>query len=106
MACALRDASGVMTVVRLQRHAPEAQNATKCGVCGTTDAKHVTDHIEVGPPGTPTHNEGVCDACGQVLDNVVDKYGSELTMMVEEAQHEASEREITIPGAQPHKPSS
>ena len=37
------------------------------------------------------------------MDNVVDKYGGELTMMVEEAQHEASEREITIPGAQPRK---
>ena len=38
---------------------------------------------------------------GAVMDNVVDKYGADLTMMVEEAQHEASEREITIPGAQP-----
>jgi hypothetical protein len=32
----------------------------------------------------------------------VDKYGSDLTMMVEDAQREAGEREITIPGAQPH----
>jgi hypothetical protein len=93
-----------MTVVRLHRHAPEADNATQCGVCGTTDAKQVTDHIQVGTPGTPAHDEGVCDACGRVIDNVVDKYGGELSMMVEDAQHEASEREITIPGAQPHKP--
>ena len=90
-----------MTVVRLQRHAPEAQNATTCAVCGTTDKKRVTDHIQVGQPGTPAHDEGVCDTCGRVIDNVVDKYGSELTMMVEDAQQAASEREITIPGAQP-----
>jgi hypothetical protein len=37
------------------------------------------------------------------MDNVVDRYGGDLTMMVEESQHEASEREITIPGAQPHR---
>jgi hypothetical protein len=92
-----------MTVVRLQRHAPEAHNATKCAVCGTTDAKQVTDHIQVGPPGTPIHDEGVCENCGAVMDHVVDKYGGDLTMMVEDAQHEASEKEITIPGAQPHK---
>ncbi len=92
-----------MTVVRLQRHAPEAQQATKCAVCGTTDAKQVTDHIQVGPPGTPVHDEGVCENCGAVMDHVVDKYGRDLTLMVEDAQREASEREITIPGAQPHK---
>ena len=90
-----------MTVVRLQRHAPEAQNATKCGVCGTTDAEQVTDHIQVGPPGTPAIDEGVCDACGAVIGKVVDKYGGELTMLVQEAQQKASEREITIPGSQP-----
>lgn len=90
-----------MTVVRLRRHAPEADNATKCAVCGTTDAKQVTDHISVGTPGTPVHDEGVCDKCGAVMGNVVDRYGGDLTMMVEDAQREASEREITIPGAQP-----
>jgi hypothetical protein len=90
-----------MTVVRLQRHAPEANNATRCGVCGTIDADRVTDHIQVGTPGTPAHDEGVCESCGAVLDQVVNKYGSQLTMMVEEAQQEASERDITIPGAKP-----
>jgi hypothetical protein len=93
-----------MTVVRLHRHAPEAQNATVCGVCGTTDSKQVTDHIQVGTPGTPSHDEGVCEKCGVVLDKVVDKYGGDLTMMVENAQQQASEREITIPGSQPNKP--
>jgi ribosomal protein S27E len=91
-----------MTVVRLQRHAPEAQNATTCAVCGTTDAARVTDHIQVGTPGTPARDEGICESCGAVLGTVVDRYGGQLTMMVQEAQHEASEREITIPGSQPH----
>lgn len=89
-----------MTVVRLQRHAPEAENATSCAVCGTTDAKRVTDHVQVGPPGTPAHDEGICDACGNVIGSVVSRYGDQLTMMVEDAQTSASEREITLPGPQ------
>jgi hypothetical protein len=95
-----------MTVVRLHRHAPEAQNATTCAVCGTADVREVTDHIQVGTPGTPEQDAGVCDSCGGVLDNVVGKFGGELTVMVEDSQRNASEREITVPGAQPHKPAS
>jgi hypothetical protein len=90
-----------MTVVRLHRHAPEAHNATSCAVCGTADTRKVTDHIQVGTPGSPEHDAGVCDACGKVLDNVVGKFGGDLTVMVEDAQHEASDREITRPGVHP-----
>ena len=92
-----------MTVVRLQRHAPEAHNAHTCAVCGTTDSRRLTDHIQVGTPGTPTHDEGVCESCGAVLDHVVDRYGGRLTMMVEEAKHDAGETDITVPGAQPNR---
>jgi hypothetical protein len=92
-----------MTVVRLHRHAPEAQNATSCAVCGTGDARAVTDHIQVGTPGTPDQDAGVCDTCGGVLDNVVEKFGGQLTVSVEQSQQRASEREITVPGAQPKK---
>src|SRR3981081_1627897 len=86
-----------MTVVRLHRHAPEAQNATSCAVCGTGDVRAVTDHIQVGTPGTPDRDAGVGDACGRVLDNVVGKFGGDLTVMVEESQRQASGRDITIP---------
>jgi hypothetical protein len=82
---------------------PKLRMRTKCAVCGTADAHQVTDHMQVGTPGTPTHDEGVCDKCGAVLDHVVDRYGGDLTMLVEDAQREASEREITIPGVQPDK---
>ena len=83
-----------MTVVRLQRHAPEAHSAHVCAVCGTTDSRRVTDHVQVGQPGTPTHDEGVCEHCGGVLDRVTQRYGSQLTMLVDEAQQEASDREV------------
>jgi len=86
-----------MTVVRLQRHAPEAHNARTCAVCGTTEPGRVTDHVQVGPPGTPTHDEGVCEHCGSVLDTVARRYGSDLTMLVDEAQQSASDRDITTP---------
>jgi hypothetical protein len=95
-----------MTVVRLHRHAPEAKNATSCAVCGTADMREVTDHVQVGTPGTPAQDAGVCNSCGRVLDNVVGKFGGELTVMVDEAQHDANERDITIPGAHPKKPAS
>jgi hypothetical protein len=95
-----------MTVVRLHRHAPEAQNATTCAVCGTSDVRQVTDHVQVGTPGTPDQDAGVCDSCGAVLGKVVGKFGGELTVTVEDAQREASEREITVPGAQPARPPS
>jgi hypothetical protein len=90
-----------MTIVRLQRHAPEAGNATSCAVCGTTEARRVTDHLQVGQPGTPQQDAGVCEACGSVIGRVADKFGPDVTMLVNEAQTGASEREITIPGAQP-----
>lgn len=86
-----------MTIVRLQRHAPEAHNARTCAVCGTTDPRGVTDHVQVGPPGTPTHDEGVCERCGGVIDTVAHRYGSDLTMLVNEAQQSASDRDITTP---------
>lgn len=92
-----------MTVVRLHRHAPEAQNATNCAICGAADARALTDHIQVGTPGTPAADAGVCDACGGVLDNVVGKFGGELTVMIEQSQTRASEREIIVPGLQPPK---
>jgi hypothetical protein len=86
-----------MTVVRLQRHAPEAQNATTCAVCGTADSARVTDHLQVGTPGAPQQDAGVCESCGGVLDRVADKYGPQVTMLVGEAQQQASDREITVP---------
>jgi hypothetical protein len=60
--------------------------------------------MQVGPPGTPAHDEGICESCGAVLDTVVDKYGGNLTMMIQDAQRDASEKEITVPGSQPNKP--
>jgi hypothetical protein len=93
-----------MTVVRLQRHAPEAQNATTCAVCGTADARRVTDHLQVGTPGAPQQDAGVCDSCGKVINDVADKYGPQVTMLVDEAQTQPSDREITVPGAKRKKP--
>jgi hypothetical protein len=51
----------------------------------------------VGTPGTPSHNGAVCEACGTAIDKVVSKFGGDLTVTVEEAQREATDREITLP---------
>jgi hypothetical protein len=87
-----------MTRVQLRRHAPEAETATTCTVCGTTAPARITDHILVGTPGTPSRDGGVCATCGQVLNQVVDKFGEHLDVQVEQAQRQASDREITRPG--------
>jgi hypothetical protein len=87
-----------MTFVRLRRHAPEAQSAETCSVCGARRPGDTKDHLLVGTPGTPAHDGAVCAGCGGVLDQVVRKFGSDLTVTVEEAQRQASDREITLPG--------
>lgn len=86
-----------MTVVRLHRHAPEAHFAQHCAVCGTTDTRRLTDHVQAGPPGTPTHDEVMCEHCGGVITSVTQRYGSDLTMHVDEAQRMAGDGEITTP---------
>lgn len=91
-----------MTVVRLQRHAPEAHQGSRCGVCGTTDATRLTDHVQVGTPGTPAYDDAICESCGAVLNTVARQYGDRLTMMIEEAQHDAGPQNVTVPGAKQH----
>jgi hypothetical protein len=83
-----------MPFVHLRRGAPEVQNAAvACSICGTHDADRVRDHLLVGTPGTPSHDGGVCESCGRVLEQVVARMGPELSVRVEHAQHEASERD-------------
>jgi hypothetical protein len=86
-----------MTLVRLRRHAPEAQIAEACSVCGTRGSDDLKDHLLVGTPGTPTHDGTVCAGCGAVIDSVARKFGSDLTVTVEDAQQNAGAREITTP---------
>jgi hypothetical protein len=86
-----------MTLVRLQRHAPEVQGRVTCTLCGARRRGDTKDHLLVGTPGTPSHNGAVCEACGTTLDQAVRKFGGDLTVTVEEAQRDASDREITLP---------
>ena len=49
----------------------------------------------IGTPGTPSHDGGVCDTCGRVLEQVVAKVGPALNVQVEHAQREANERDVS-----------
>jgi hypothetical protein len=51
------------------------------------------DHLLVGSPGVPTHNGGICSTCGRVIEQVVQKLGSDLSIQVEQAQSEAAEHD-------------
>jgi hypothetical protein len=86
-----------MPLVLLRRHAPEAQSAGTCSLCGASLWDATKDHLLVGTPGTPSHDGAVCEACGSALEQIVSKFGRELTVTVEEAQRQASDREISLP---------
>ena len=85
-----------MAFVRLRRHAPEAQTQDTCSVCGARRPADTKDHMLVGPPGTPVFDGAVCEACGTTLDQVVRKVGGNLTVTVEEAQREATDRDTPL----------
>jgi hypothetical protein len=53
----------------------------------------VKDHLLAGTPGTPTHDGAVCQECGQTLDRAVQKFGSDLTVQIEESQVQARKRD-------------
>jgi len=42
-------------------------------------------------------DEALCESCGNVIGGVVDKYGGQLTMLVEDARTTAGDSEITLP---------
>jgi hypothetical protein len=75
-----------MALLKLRRHAPEAQAQDTCSVCGARRPEDTKDHLLVGTPGTPTHDGAVCEACGTALDHVVQKFGGNLSISVEESQ--------------------
>jgi hypothetical protein len=85
-----------MTDIRLRRHAPEAQGAEFCSLCGARRHPDETqDNLLAGTPGTANQGGAVCSACGTALSRAVEKFGSQLDVAVEEAQRTASDREIT-----------
>jgi hypothetical protein len=63
-------------------------------VCGAQRPDEIKDHLLVGPPGTPSHDGAVCQACGLALDHVAQKFGSTLTIQVEEARRAIPKSEI------------
>jgi hypothetical protein len=87
-----------MTLMKLRRKAATAQD-TSCSVCEAPTAHRgtqLTDQLVVGQPGATTYVGEVCQACGQTLDRMVGKFGSDLTVLVEQAQTTAGDREITV----------
>ena len=87
-----------MPFVQLRRNAPEVRDQTQCCVCGVQDGEAVQDHLLVGTPGTPSQNAALCEHCGRVLEQVVQTVGSELSVQVQHAQQEATERDTPAVG--------
>jgi hypothetical protein len=77
-----------MPFVQLRRHAPEVQGLTICCVCGVRNPDLLMDHLLVGSPGVPSEQGAMCETCGRVLEQIVAKLGSNLTVHVEHARRE------------------
>jgi hypothetical protein len=92
-----------MALLRLRRHAPEAQSVDTCGVCGARRPDQSKDHLLVGQPGTPSYNGAVCEACGTTIDQVANKFGGDLNITIEEAQREATDKEVTRGAKRPNR---
>ena len=83
-----------MPFVQLRRHAPEMHGITLCCVCGVHNRGVLLDHLLVGSPGVPSEQGAVCETCGRVLEQIVAKLGSYLTVQVEHAQREAGDQDV------------
>lgn len=64
-----------------------------CSLCGKSDPGRVNDRLLIQTPGTARRCEAVCRACGRSLARVVKRFGTNLTVQVEEGQGEAGERD-------------
>jgi hypothetical protein len=87
-----------MLFVQLRRHAPEVRGITMCYICGARTPTVLQDHLLVGSPGVPDEQGAVCETCGRVLEHLVAKLGSNLTVQIVHAQREAGERDASVGG--------
>ncbi len=74
-----------MVLVRLRRRAPEVDAVERCSLCGKDDVASVGDHLLVGEPGSAQLDGGLCGTCGDVLDHLVQRFGSQFSVVVEDA---------------------
>ncbi len=85
-----------MTKITLRRNAPEASSTAACTLCGKHEPGGTKDHLLVGTPGVLAHDSAVCQECGKTLGHVVERFGSDLTVHVEEAQVRAGKRDTPL----------
>ena len=71
-----------MTLVTLQRQAPVAQDALRCGLCDDLIAGELQDHLLVGQPGTAQVQGVACERCGATLVRLVELCGSKLDILI------------------------
>lgn len=86
-----------MTRMELRRKAPEAQSTETCSICGGRQSPGPRDHLLVGTPGVPSHDGAVCEGCGSVLEHVVDRFGGDLSMSVQQVKRHTDGAEATGP---------
>jgi hypothetical protein len=71
-----------MTLVTLQRQAPVAQDALRCGLCDAPISGKLQDHLLVGQPGTAQVQAVACERCGATLTRLVELCGSKLDILI------------------------
>jgi hypothetical protein len=73
-----------MRLLTLQRQAPVAPGATNCVLCDTSIAGILQDHLLAGQPGTALPQGAICQACGEALARMTDRFGPEICVLVQE----------------------
>ncbi len=78
-----------MVLIILRRDAPEVATLRVCGLCGPAVTTPIRDHLLVGSPGGGKQETGLCGPCGDVLDRMVQTYGSDLSVIIQAGQASA-----------------
>ena len=73
-----------MTLLTLQQQAPVAPDAATCRLCDAPIAGTVQDHLLAGQPGLTHLEAAICQHCGEGLRRVVEVFGPELCVMVQQ----------------------
>ena len=73
-----------MNLVTLQRRAPVAPGTADCRLCDAPIAGTLQDHLLVGQPGVAHHVTAICSRCGESVRRLVELYGPELSVLVQD----------------------
>ena len=86
-----------MTLLTLQRQAPVAPAAAECRLCDAPIAGTLQDHLLAGQPGATQLEAAICPRCGAGLRRLVEVFGPELCLVIQDHHQAQAERAGSAP---------